>query len=522
MKILSAEQIREADAFTIVNEPISSVNLMERAAGRCFLWIEKNVLPGKSLLFFCGTGNNGGDGLAIARMLKLNDRERDVRVYIAGKPETGSPDFSVNYNRFREKYKDSIFIVNEESDLPGIDPVKDIVIDAVFGSGINRPVAGFNEELIEHINRSEAIIISIDVPSGLLIDKSTEDQKKGIITADYTLSFMPPKLAFFFPENDKYVGKWEMLDIGISQQFINDAPSKYSLITSTEVAEIVKVRKKFSHKGNYGHALLFCGCRGKMGAAVLVARACTRAGAGLVTSHIPYSGINILQVGVPENMIDPDTDPDIFSEIPSLDAYNVVAAGPGIGKADPTAKALKLLIQNIKTQLILDADALNILSENKTWLSFLPPGTIITPHPKEFERIAGPTPNDYERNEKQKELSVKYGIYIILKGANTAITTPEGRCFFNSTGNPGMATGGSGDVLTGILAGLAAQHYTPVETCILGVFIHGLAGDLAASKRGFEALIANDIIEELGSAFLLLQKSRESIYGIKVEEEDLD
>ncbi len=520
MKILSAGQIHEADAYTILHEPISSVNLMERAAGRCFLWLEKNIRPGNRILFFCGTGNNGGDGLAVARMMRLKDHDREVHVFICGDPEKGSQDFLTNFHRYQEMHPDDPIILTEDSLFPEIDPLKDIVIDAIFGSGISRPVKGVYEQVIRFINEAGAIIISIDMPSGLMVDQSVSGQKGGIICADYTLSFLPPKLAFFFPENDVYAGKLELLDIGLSREFIENVPSKNHYLTGREVSEILKVRKKFSHKGNYGHALLFCGSKGKMGAAVMSARACSRAGAGLVTSHVPWSGIGIVQAAVPEIMLDPDVDEDIFSMVPALDIYTAIAVGPGIGKADQTAVSLKFLIQNSKIPLILDADALNILAENKTWLSFLPPGSILTPHPKEFERIAGPVSDDYERNEKQKELSFKYNVYIIQKGAYTAITSPEGRCYFNPTGNPGMATGGSGDVLTGILAGLFAQGYTSLETCILGVFLHGLAGDLAASQRGFEALIAPDITEELGNAFQLLQKSREPIYGIKIEDQD--
>jgi NAD(P)H-hydrate epimerase len=241
-----------------------------------------------------------------------------------------------------------------------------------------------------------------------------------------------------------------------------------------------------------------------MGAAVLAAKACLRSGPGLVTAHIPRSGNTILQTAVPEAMLFLDADEDIFSGIPDLSGYSSIAIGPGIGQADATRRALKHLIQNSNLPLIFDADALNILGESKTWISFIPKGSIFTPHPKEFERLVGKSSDDFERNKIQREFSIKHGVYVVLKGAHTAITTPDGNCYFNTTGNPGMATGGSGDVLTGILAGIKAQGYSSLETCLLGVYIHGLAGDFAAEERGHEALIAGDIIQHLGNAFLSL------------------
>jgi NAD(P)H-hydrate epimerase len=325
-----------------------------------------------------------------------------------------------------------------------------------------------------------------------------------IVHADHTLTFLPPKLAFFFPENDSYVGNCHILDIGILKEFIDRTETHHFYTTIEDCKRILKRRNKYAHKGTFGHAFLICGSKGKMGAAVLAAKACLRSGAGLVTVHIPSSGNLILQTAIPEVMISFDANEEIFSEIPDLSAYSSLGIGPGLGQADATQRALKLLIQNSPIPLIIDADAINILGENKTWISFIPKGSIFTPHPKEFERLVGKSSNDFERNKIQREFSIKYGVYIVLKGANTAISTPEGNCYFNMTGNPGMATGGSGDVLTGILTGLKAQGYTSLETCLLGVFIHGLAGDLAAQELGREALIAGDIIQNLGHAFCSL------------------
>jgi len=345
--------------------------------------------------------------------------------------------------------------------------------------------------------------VSIDVPSGLFCDTSVAGiNQPAIIHADQTLSFAPLKYAFVFPENDQWTGNLELLDIGLMHEYLDTAESRNYYIRKDEIKPLIRKRNRFSHKGTYGHALLICGSTGKMGAAVLASRACLRSGAGLVTTHVPSGEKSILQTAVPEAMLDIDLSENVFSGIKNLDKYSGIGIGPGIGMDRETATALKVLIQNTQQPLVIDADALNILGENKTWIPFLPKGSIFTPHKKEFERIAGVCSNDFERNEKQRELSARYGIYILLKGAYTAITAPDGNCYFNSTGNPGMATGGSGDVLTGILTGMLAQGYSPLHTCLIGAYLHGLAGDLAAAETGQEALISGDLVDYIGKAFL--------------------
>ena len=503
MKILSVDKIREADLFTIQNEPIPDIDLMERAANACFHWLITNIPNSKKIRIFCGTGNNGGDGLAIARL--MGSKGYVTEVYLCGSQDELSPSCRINYCRLTATASVKCNVIHDKVSLPQFHPDNDIVIDALFGSGLSRPVTGFIANLIRNINEQASITVSIDVPSGLFCDETVAaSHDPAIIHADHTLTFSPPKLAFFLPENDRYIGNWHLMEIGISQEYIDQAETRYYYTTQQDCKKILRRRTKFSHKGNFGHALLVCGSRGKMGAAVLAAKACLRSGPGLVTLQVPRSGNSILQTAVPEAMLFLDTEEDIFSGIPDLSPYSSIAIGPGIGQADATQRALKYLIQNSTVPVIFDADALNILGENKTWISFVPKGSIFTPHPKEFERLAGKSSNDFERNKIQLEFSVKYGVYVVLKGAHTAITTPDGNCYFNITGNPGMATGGSGDVLTGILAGIMAQGYSSLETCLLGVFIHGLAGDLAAGKQGHEALIASDIIEHFGNAFLSL------------------
>jgi ADP-dependent NAD(P)H-hydrate dehydratase / NAD(P)H-hydrate epimerase len=498
IKILPIEKIREADAYTIENERIASVDLMERAAMQCFKWVHKKKPKRKNIIIFCGTGNNGGDGLVIARLLAKEGYQ--CSVFVVRFSEKCSEDFSVNLKRLEEIPEVQIKDIRENDDSPEISP-NDLVIDAIFGSGLSKPVKRFPDALIDHINSSGAVIIAIDIPSGMFADQLPDIKAGSVVRADYTITFQFPKLSFLFAESEQFVGEWHVLPIGLHPEFITAAQTSHYFIEHGDVSVLLKARKRFNHKGNFGHALLIAGSYGKIGAAVLAARACMRSGAGLITTHLPRRGYEIMQSSFPESMISIDEEENIFSGLRDTGSYYAIAIGPGIGMDEITANGLKLLIQNIRNPIILDADALNILGENKTWLSFLPPGSILTPHPKEFERLAGKASGSLERNEMQLAFSKKFNVYVILKGAFTSITTPDGKCFFNPTGNPGMATGGSGDVLTGILLGLISQGYTPLSCCLLGTFVHGLAGDLAAKKKGFESLIASDIVENLGKAF---------------------
>jgi ADP-dependent NAD(P)H-hydrate dehydratase / NAD(P)H-hydrate epimerase len=503
MKILSVDKVREADLFTINHEPIADIDLMERAATACVSWLIRNIPPHKKINVFCGTGNNGGDGLAIARLMAA--RGYKTEVFMTGPEEKLSPSCRINYDLLASISSINCSWIREENELRIFQPEDDIILDALFGNGMSGPVKGFPAKIIHHINGQKSVTISIDVPSGLICDETASRMTgAAIIHADYTLTFSPPKLALFFPENDSYVGNWQLLDIGLLKDYIDLAETKNYYTRQEDCARILKKRNRYAHKGNFGHACLICGSLGKMGAAVLAAHACLRSGPGLVTVHTPRSGIPILQTAIPEAMLVIDSEEDLFSGIPDLSGYTAIAIGPGIGQAAATQKGLKHLIQNSPVPIIFDADAINILGQNKTWIPFVPKGSIFTPHPKEFERLTGKTSDDFERNKVQRAFSIKYGVYVVLKGGHTAITTPDGNCFFNSTGNPGMATGGSGDVLTGIIAGIMAQGYSPLETCLLAVYIHGLAGDLAAGEKGHEALIAGDIIQHLGNAFLSL------------------
>jgi NAD(P)H-hydrate epimerase len=507
MKILPVSLIREADAYTIAHEPIDDIDLMERAAGACFEWIIERTDPGTTFRVFAGQGNNGGDGLAIARMLIHAGRQ--VKTHLLASPEKLSSSCRINLDRLRSLTAEIDYSGDVgngmRKELPEIS-TNEVVIDAIFGSGLSKPAEGETARMISHINASGAMVIAIDIPSGLFADQSSIiDGRFTAIEADYTLTFSPPKLAFFFPENDRYCGEWHALDIGIHKAFLNAADVTHFMVTGEMIRPMLHSRNTFAHKGLFGHALLISGSDGKMGAAILAAKGCLRTGPGLVTLHVPGAGRNILPVAVPEAMLSIDADPERISSLPDLSAWSAIGIGPGTGTSVKTAGVLKRLIQEYRQPLVLDADALNILGENKTWMGFLPPGSILTPHPKEFSRIVSAGwKDDFDRNRIQRDLSMRLNCYIVLKGAYTAITTPGGLCYFNTTGNPGMATGGSGDVLTGMLTGLLAQGYPPLESCLLGVFLHGLAGDLAMKEIGQEALLAGDLISYIGKSFITL------------------
>ncbi len=499
LKIFSTQQIKDADRFTIEAEGILSIDLMERAALQCAHWLQQQFSKEKAFLIFCGPGNNGGDGLAIARLLFLAGYT--VRVFVLSETEVFSEDFLENKKRWQQT-EQSISYITSEKDFPLISK-SDLIIDAVFGTGLRRQVDGVCAACINHINARSSKIISIDIPSGLFADTSSI-KSSAIIKAAVTLSFQFPKLAFFFPENAVWVGDWEILDIGLNDQFIKDQPTNHYQLTKELITSLIKPRNKFSHKGNFGHALLIAGSYGKMGAAVLAAKACLRSGTGLLTVHIPSCGNEIIQTTNPEAMVSIDTNEKLIGNEVGFHRFSAVGIGPGIGTDEITQKAVHFLLTFSESPLVLDADALNIISMHSDWLRLIPGNSILTPHPKEFERLAGTTTNDFERHELQIQLSKQYQVYIILKGAHTCISTPNGDCYFNTTGNPGMAKGGSGDVLTGIVTGLLAQGYTSLDACLISVFTHGLAGDLAKEQLGETGMIAGDLCEYLPPAFMQL------------------
>jgi hydroxyethylthiazole kinase-like uncharacterized protein yjeF len=500
MQILSPEQIRLWDKFTIENEPISSVDLMERAATCCLEWLDANEYLSKSFSIFCGKGNNGGDGLALARM--LSQKKCSVIVYILEFGHKGTEDFQVNLARLHECNAEIRFIQTEENFRPIAKD--DIIIDALFGCGLNRPLEDVTAKLIDHINASGNEIIAIDIPSGLYVDKSSKGNI--IIKAAHTLSFQCYKLAFLVAENETYTGEVDILDIGLHPGYIPELKSEFGLIDRDFIRSIYKPRKKFAHKGNFGHTLLVAGSYGKMGAALLSAKACLRSGAGLLTCHIPKCGYDILQTSLPEAMVMTDENENINTKIvDDVSIYKTIGIGPGIGTDKKTKKLLEDIFKKYKSPMVLDADALNILAANQELLSLLPPYSILTPHPKEFERIFGVAENDFTRLKTAIQKARQHTCIIILKGHHTLIALPDGRGYFNDTGNAGMAKGGSGDALTGILSGILSQGYQPAEAAIFAVYLHGLAGDIAAKIFSEQAMLPGDLIDCLGKAYLVIE-----------------
>lgn len=500
MNIYSADQVKAWDAYTIQHEPIASIDLMERAAQKCVDWLLLNSTQKDSFKIFCGKGNNGGDGLAIARL--LFHQNKPVEVFILEFGKKGSPDFQANLERLHE-LPVTIHFIQAPEHFP-ILALNDFVIDALYGSGLNKPLDGLSATLVQYLTISGNRIVSIDLPSGMFIDQSSKDHP--VIKAHDTLSFQVYKKAFLVAENAPFTGTVHVLDIGLHDGYLKEFPSRFQLTDKETVKNIFRPRKAFAHKGNYGHALLIGGSYGKMGAIVMAALACIRSGAGLTTAFIPRSGYGIMQTSLPEVMTITDPDESMITAIPEgLDKYSVVGIGPGMGTNKQSREAVGDLLKAYHKPIVIDADGLNSLAQAPGFLKKLSPNSILTPHPKEFERLFGGCADDFERIARAEEKAKEHNIILVLKGHHTLIALPDGRSFFNSTGNAGMAKGGSGDVLTGIITAFCAQGYSPEEAAILGVYIHGLAGDLAAEALSKESIIARDIIQFLSQAFRAVQ-----------------
>jgi hydroxyethylthiazole kinase-like uncharacterized protein yjeF len=504
MKVLTAAQVRAWDEYTMEYEPISSIDLMERASLSCVNWILQRYPSLTEFSVFCGKGNNGGDGLAIARLLALEGKLVQVHVLEFG--FLGTPDFQINLSRLHQFPQVQIQFIQTPENLHPI-PQGRIVIDALIGVGLNRGLEGIAAQLITTINEADTIVISIDMPSGLFAEKSS--LSNNIIKAKHTLTFECLKPALLFPENEPYVGELSVLAIGLHPHFVTQLECDFHYVDAEFIRPFVKPRKKNSHKGNFGHALLIAGNEGKMGAATLSAKGALRAGIGLLTCLIPSNENVIMQITVPEAMTITHLNGEIKNNLlfNATSAFTSVGIGPGIGQSKDAISILTKLIKEYKRPIVFDADALNILSQRPDLLSAIPKGSILTPHSKEFDRLFGPSSTDHERLLKASVWAQKSEIIIVLKGSNTMIFNINKKVYFNSTGNPGMATGGSGDVLTGIISSLLAQGYYSLEAALLGVFIHGMAGDLAVVSQSQEALIAGDLPDHLGKAWKTLSIS---------------
>ena len=500
IKIFETYRIKELDQYTITHEPVDSIDLVERAATVFTQEFCHHFSKQNRVVIFSGQGNNGADALAIARL--LSEEGYRVETFLLNPVNHLTPECEINKQRLLDDGK--VHFVEVVDDFtPPILTERDIVIDGLFGSGLNRPLSGGFAAVVDYINKSNAVVVSIDIPSGLFGEDNRLNIPDCIIKADYTYTFAFPKLAFVLPENASFVGKWKVLPIGIHPDIIEQTKTPFRMITDVDFTEVLVPRNKFAHKGVFGHALLIAGSKGKMGAAVLGAQACLRSGVGLLTVHVPQRGETILHTTVPEAMLSLDADTDFVSVLPEITAYNAIAIGPGLATQPSSVIILKELLETARKPLVLDADALNILALHPELIPLLPPSSILTPHPKEFDRLFGVCECGYERIQKARTKAMELTVCIVLKGAYTAICTPEGNVYFNSTGNPGMATAGSGDVLTGVILGLLAQGHEPETAAVTGVYLHGVAGDLATASLSEESMIAGDIIDVLGKAFRL-------------------
>ncbi|MCM1108670.1 MAG: NAD(P)H-hydrate dehydratase [Clostridium sp.] len=498
MKVLTAGQCKALDRYTIEHEPILPIDLMERASMAitreiCCRWDSSHPI-----ILFAGPGNNGGDALAVARLLAQEGYRSQVFLFnVSGKL---SPDCQTNMERLAGNPNVHLTEVTSQFCFPIVRP-EHVIVDGLFGTGLNKPLNGGFAGVTQQINASGAPVVSIDIPSGLMCDDNTYNYMSYVVRATLTLTLQTLKPAFLFAENQRYLGEVKLLDIGLME---NGLPPNESYIRITEpedIHRILRPRDPFAHKGTMGHGLLVSGQYGMAGAAILATRACLRSGAGKVTVHTPRLNLTALQISVPEAIIHTDPDDEIVTRAMDLRPYRAVAIGPGIGTDEDTAEAFHNYLMQVQCPLVLDADALNLLGLYREWIQDVPEGSILTPHPKELEQLTGQCTNSYERMTKAADLASRLKLHIVVKGHNTLICMSDGSIFCNPTGNAGMATAGSGDVLTGVLLGLLTRGYTAQQAATLGVYLHGLAGDIAADRMGQESMTAGDIVNALPAAF---------------------
>ncbi|MDR1416375.1 MAG: NAD(P)H-hydrate dehydratase [Prevotellaceae bacterium] len=499
MKILKSNDIQFVDEYTIAHEPISPEALVGRVGEALSCALGQRLPQHRRVAIICGKGKNGADGLALALSLAANVAYR-LRVLLCYPPE----ELCAEAMYFYEKVKQASPVACERvsaDNMPTL-AANELVVDALLGTGLSRPLAGYERRLVQHINSSGCRVLAVDIPSGMSADSSlsADGAAAAVVQANYTFTLNAPKLSMMLPASGEHAGELHVLNIGLHPDAIDKVASPYRYFTQAEAQELVKPRKKFSHKGSYGRCLLVAGAQGMIGAAVLAARACYHAGVGLLTAHVPKCGVDIMQVAAPEVVLSIDEDERCFTSSRSIIAssYSALAVGCGLGRSPRTAKALEALLQAASTiPLTLDADALNIIADDKRLLDLLPPNTILTPHVKELERLVGKCENDEERLARLQQLAQARRLVVALKGAHTAVALPNGDVSFNSSGNAGMATAGSGDVLTGVILALLGQGYAPEQAAVLGVYMHGAAGDAAATSTSQSFITATDIIQRL-------------------------
>ncbi len=498
MKILTNKDIKALKTATCEAQNISSIDLMERIASVVSVEVISRFLPSQRIVVVAGPGNNGGDALATARML-FEQGYRKVEVFLFNVSDRLSHDCDEERKKLLTVDGIDFTEIRREFTPPYLGK-NDVVIDGLFGAGLKDGLKGGFMMLARYINDSGAYVISIDLPSGLMGESNQNNNLRDVIHANLTLTFQLPRLSFFFKENSEVLGEWKLIDIDLDQDAIRNVESDYYVIDAKNVAPLLRKRDPFTAKRDYGSTLLFAGSTGMMGAAVMSARAVLKTGAGLCTVHSASRGLQILQTAVPEAMFEPDRNEHIITDMRLHHNHQVVAVGPGIGTHESTINALNSLLQNTTAPLVLDADALNCIAQRPEMLTLLPPKTIITPHIGEFDRLFGEHLYGEERVATAVKMARHYNINIVLKGHYSVVVRPTGRVCFNMTGNPGMATAGSGDVLTGIIASFLSQGYAPEYAATIGVYIHGLAGDMAAEEVGEFGLTASDIVNWSGRA----------------------
>ena len=489
LPLLSRHQWQALDNYTIKHKPISGIDLMEYAAHQCSDYLLNRWGIRKPYIVIAGTGNNGGDALVIARALFVAGAEV-ITLVLGG--DRMSDDRRTQLSKNDKAQVPSIKIENL-TDIPEW-PANAIVVDGLFGVGLDRPVVGWLSELIDHVNRTNGIKVAIDIPSGIPADITFFNESADAIKADVTLSFQLPKMSSLLPLTGPYFGQVEVFDIGSMVESFA-AITKHYLVEPEDINRLLKPRSKFDHKGKFGHALLIGGQKTMGGAIHLASKACVRSGAGLTSVWTDHSHVSMLHGAIPETMV------YSWEDVPNWEKYNAIGIGPGLGLSEVSLHTLDHALQHAQSSMIIDADALNLLVKQKTWLSRIPRGSILTPHAGEAARLIGVWRSDQEKLTILSRFASEYQVYIVLKGAYSCTITPEGSIYFNPTGNPGMAKGGSGDALTGILTALLAQHYDPFDAAIVGVYLHGLAGDLAAKSFGKVSMTPSDLIDSLGDAF---------------------
>ena len=495
MKIFSGKQMKDWDAYTMQEDGITDSELLASISATIGRYIiDMHGDESRSFTVLCGSGNNGSIGIAIAKLLYAEDFEVDI-IWL----KTTAPSGLFFHQLDSLPIDDSIKVlsVSEGDVFPDFEPDA-VLIDAIYGTELNRSLKGYWADLVEFVNTLINTVVSIDMPSGMLSDFYTDGVS---VYADEVICLATPKLGYFMGSNLKRFDDIMYIPNEHSKAYEQNTETDNYITQKIEMGLYLKSRDKWMNKDDFGHALLVMGKEGMMGAAVLSSRACMRSGVGKCTVQVPACGRDVLQISNPEAMVIVDINDKYITQNIDYEQFDAIGIGCGIGINNETASVLSHIFSNANKPLVVDADALNIIAKNQELLSILPRGTILTPHVKEFDRLFGNAPNDFVRLDTQKAKSREYGIVIVLKCHNTSITDERGQTYFNTTGNVGMATAGAGDVLTGIICGLLAQGYAPNHAALIGVFLHGMAGDIVQNKISAEAMIASDLIENIHKAF---------------------